>query len=484
MPYQTTGGKDRQHDVPSSYVDGTQSVSRPTSAVSSMNPDLGKPHVPAEIPSGVPEPLAESREATDRADKPDPNDSGSYRQRSTIDPPRAGQPDVTGSVVEDPSSTMRKYLCSQFGNGEFADYILTVTHVHNRFPPLILPVHGILLSRSPTMAQLIKSWDNFTYSEDGKFKMISVLVDDRFIDRFAFSDVLRYLYGDPVTDIDHFTLGFTPPSLELGDDAAYQLGQRTTYAFAYIASGFFLQLENVTTRGVDIAVKLLRWETVEKALSFALAGGLGPNWNDEDSAEDHDSVSSSEDSHKPETSQSSPTYGVYATRLLQNITDFLVDSFPKDFLFDPNASQLKDVPRLPVVVESRPSTSDPRLSKIQFGEVPMDEVARSSRIASTLSSVLLSLPFPVLKSVLEHHALGDRLSGAEVVDVMKTVIDERERRRSRVLKARVVGTDYALLRNVRWEEKVEASKQHHAGYRMVRHRTGVSTPVSGMSSKS
>ena len=484
MPYQIAGVDERAPSVRPPYDDAAQPISRSTSAVSTRTQDNDQPRVSAEPPLNVSDPVLEVNEVTRGGAESDMNDTGHHRRHSTFGLPIPGQSITTATIEEDVA--LRDYLCSQFGTIDFADYVLSLTQVYDNFPPLMLPVHGVIISRSPVMAQLIRSSGNLAYSEEGKLKILPVLIEDRFINAFAFSDALRHLYGAPMVDADRFTQGFTIPSTELDDESLFTLDQRADYALALAASGHFLKQEHIIARGIDIAIKFLRWETVEKALSFALDGGLGPNWKSEDGPEDRDSVSSSDDSSsKPETPQSFPTYGFYGTRLLQNIVDFLAYYFPKDFVLDSNAQQLKRNPRFPAIDTSRPSTSDPRLSRIQFGEVPVEEITRSSKIATTLSSVLVSLPFPVLKSLLEHYVLGGRLGWPKAVDLMKTVIEERENRRSRVLRHRtIIVTDDALARNARWEESVEPSKQHQSGFRVARHRKGMDTPVSGTSSKS
>lgn len=483
--YRAVGPDGGTPDVLPSSADGPQAISRSISAVSSQTQDRDQPRPSAEQPQNASTQNVEVSGLINGSAGSGINGSTFHDRHSTFGLPMSGQSFAATTVEEDPTPVMRDYLCSQFGNSDFADYILSLTQVYNRFPPLMLPVHSVIISRSPTMAQLIRSSGNFAYSQDGKLKILPMPVQDRFINAFAFSDALRHLYGAPLIDVHHFTQRFIPSSIELDEESLYTLEQRMDYAFAYVASGHFLRLESITSRGLDIATKLLRWETVEKALCFALDGGLGPNWRNDDSLEDRDSVSSSDDSSsKPETLQSSLTYGFYGTRLLHSIVDFLVYHLPKDFIFDSNASQLKEIPRLPATDTSRPSTSDPRLSKIQFGEVPAEEITRSSRIATTLSAILISLPFPVLKSLLEHYALGGRLGWYKVAGLMKTVIDERESRRSRVLKNRSIGTDDALARNVRWEESVEPTKQHHSGFRIARYRKGMDTPESDTSSKS
>ncbi|KAL9094561.1 MAG: hypothetical protein Q9165_003120 [Trypethelium subeluteriae] len=478
-PYPMVDRDGRLLDGRTPFPDGTQSISRPASAISSRTQEREQSRISPESIVGAKNPFNSTGEV-------DTDYSRVDIRHDSFGLPTAGQLFVPTNIEEHVSIALRNYLLAQFGQGDFADYVLNLVQIHDRFPPLLLPVHGVIISRSPTMVHAIRSLSNIVHSEDGKSKILPLSVSDRFIDGFGFSDALRYLYGAPLVEPNRFPYGLAPAPAEAEIERSDTLEQHLDYALAYAASGHFLQVENVTARGIDIAIRLLHWDTVEKALSFSLDGGLGANWKTDDSPEDRDSVTSSEDSSsRLEPSQSLPTYGIHATRLLQHIVEFLVSHFPQDFIFDATAAQLKENPRLPAVVESRPSTSNARLSKIQFGEVPVEDIAlQSVRAAATLSSILLSLPFPVLKVLLEHYVLGGRLGWPRVVHIMRVVIDERESRRGRVLRSRVVAADDALARNARWEESVEPSKLHQSGFRITRHRKGMDTPVSGTSSKS
>jgi hypothetical protein len=258
------------------------------------------------------------------------------------------------------------------------------------------------------------------------------------------------------------------------------------HALRYTATGAWLKLLPVASRGVEVAGGLLHWDTISTALAFALDGGLSQLWNVEDGSEDRASTSSSDDSlGRPETTFT-PTYDPYATNLLQRIVDFTVHVFPSNFYLDASAPQLETCPRLPTLPpshESRQSRSDPRLSQIRFGEIPIEDHQRPSFATTTISSVLLSLPFQLLKCVLEHYDLAARLGPETVASIMRQVVAERETRRNKVLKARTAsqiddGTDAQLVQNLYWQESVEPSTQHRAGFRLARRRRDIDTPPS------
>jgi hypothetical protein len=257
-------------------------------------------------------------------------------------------------------------------------------------------------------------------------------------------------------------------------------------ALHYIATGSWLKVPAVASRGVDVATNLLHWDTISAALTFALDGGLSHIWTIEDGSEDRASTSSSEDSLGRPEYIGTPTYDPYSTHFLQRILDFTVHMFPPNFYLDASAPQLAACPRLPSLPqghESRSSRSDPRLTQIRFGEIPVDDHQRPSFAASTISSVLLSLPFVLLKCVLEHFDLAARLGSDTVASIMRQVIAERETRRTKTLKAQAAGQldgarDESLAQNMLWVESVEPSVQLRAGFRLVRRKRDIDTPPS------
>jgi len=288
------------------------------------------------------------------------------------------------------------------------------------------------------------------------------------------------LYGGHLLPIDQsrVTMGISGP-VSSNDD-------RMQAALEYIATGAWLKVPTIATRGVDVAANLLHWDTMVSVLSFALDGGLSSIWNVEDGSEDRSSCSSSEDSFGKPDGAGSPTYDPYSTQLLHRVVGFTVHVFPSNFYLDSSAQQLASCPRLPAQTagcEARPSRSDPRLSQIRFGEVPVDDHQRPSAVTTTISSMLLSLPFALLKCILEHEILVARLGADTVASIMRSVVQEREVRRQKVLKTHPTtradqSSDALLLQNLYWEEVAEPAHQYRAGYRLARRRRGIDTPPS------
>lgn len=340
---------------------------------------------------------------------------------------------------------------------------------------LNLPVHGIVLGRNRKLTEVIAR-SHPGHMENG-MRVLNVLAEDRFLDGPIFAEALKYMYSEDMLSPRNFLHGLPSFTGNLSDTEGYGSPvQRMRHALAYAAAGFWLEIRCIVGRGLDIATQLLRWDTIETALTFAIDGGLDASWRVEDTTED----SSSDDASSRFDTDLAPTYGSFSTHFLQTINGFLVHNFPEDFELDTSVSQLHDIVRLPSVDEPRPTSRNPRLSQIRFGEVPVDPTGPSQSIVSILSSILLSLPFPVLKALLEDFVLCSRLGKAKAGQLMHSVVEEREGRRRRVFKNPRAQweKDEGVKQNLIWCERVEPSPQHPSGFRLARSRQDIDTPAS------
>ncbi|EME77225.1 uncharacterized protein MYCFIDRAFT_83181 [Pseudocercospora fijiensis CIRAD86] len=379
-------------------------------------------------------------------------------------------PDV--ATTFDNAEAMRSHVFSNFENAEFADCHLHITE-ENGPDGQGIDGHTIVLARSPRLLDIIRKSASL---ENGLEKtQLRIVLPGRHTRVSAFIEALRYLYGGPLPPFEHYALG---PQASAED--------RLQQALQYIATGAWLKLTPFAHRGVEIASNLLQWTTVTTVLEFVLLGGLSQTWTVDDGSEERTSTCSSDDSLTKPEAGGQPAYDPYATALLTRVLDFMAHNFPPNFYLDSAAPQSTACPRLPAQAakhESRPSRSDPRLSKIRFGEHPVEDHSRPSTGTTTLSSILLSLPFPLLKYLLEHPVLPGRLGAETVASIMRQVVHEREIRRQRTLKGRAANqntedSEPHLVQNLYWEESVEFSSLplHQAGFRLARRRRGIATP--------
>lgn len=389
--------------------------------------------------------------------------------------PQFQHPDVAAHIAN--AEAMRDHVLPRFSNPAFADCQLHITE-DNDDRKYTFDGHRIILSRSSKLLDLFEN--SASPSSDALLAQVHVRLKGQYLRAKTLMDAIRYLYGGPLLQLDHQRPG------SAGGEHIPSNVERMDSALQNIATGAWLKVHPIASRGVDVATGLLHWETIATALAFALDGGLSHIWHVDDGSEDRVSVSSSEDSPSRSETASSPTYDPYSTHLLQRIVEFIVHVFPINFYLNAAAPQLSACPRLPSILsshETRASRSDPRLSQIRFGDIPVEDHQRPSFATTTVSSVLLSLPFQILKCVLEHYELTARLGPETVASIMRQVIAEREARRVKVLNARMSSqsndnADPQLVQNLFWEEYVETSVHHRAGSRLARRKRGIDTPPS------
>lgn len=455
---------------------GRSSRSRSASQTSSAAADqktgmaLQSPLSPDDAPESAKAIMPEPKAAFHRQSHPRP--SPMNYQMPPPPPPQFPPPEVASNMEN--ADALRLHVVTQFNDPNYSDCVLLVTEQATGNEQSF-DAHRIVVSRSSSLVSLISTSDSSQSPVQ-----VRVTLSGKYLRIDAFTDALKYLYGGPLLQIDQHR-----PGSSAGERFPSNV-ERMEHALRYIATGKSMNLQAVALRGVEVAGGLLHWDTMSTALAFALDGGLSQVWNVEDGSEDRASTASSDDSlGRPET-MSTPTYDPYATNLLQRIVDFTVHVFPPNFYLDASAPQLASCPRLPNLPpahESRQSRSDPRLSQIRFGEIPIEDHQRPSFATTTISSVLLSFPFQLLKCVLEHYDLAARLGPETVASIMRQVVAERETRRTKILNARAAsqindGTDAQLAQNLYWQESVEPSAQHRAGFRLARRKRDIDTPPS------
>jgi hypothetical protein len=455
---------------------GRSSRSRSASQASSAEPktarSLQTPLSPEEPLESAKQIMPEPKAAFPGHAHPRPVPMNHQMPPPPLPAPQFPPPELASGIEN--ADAIRAHLLTQFNDSTLSDCRLIVIEQASGQEE-VFAAHKIVISRSSSLMALVSTND-----ANEPVKDVRVTLTGKYLRIDAFTDALKYLYGGPLLQIDH-----QRPGSSAGERFPSNV-ERMEHALRYIATGKSMNLPPVASRGVDVAGGLLHWDTMSTALPFALDGGLSQVWNVEDGSEDKASTASSDDSlARPETTPT-PTYDPYATNLLQRIIDFTVHVFPPNFYLDASAPQLESclrLPSMPLSHENRQSRSDPRLSQIRFGEIPIEDHQRPSIATTTISSILLSLPFQLLKCVLEHYDLATRLGPETVASVMRQVVAERETRRSKILNARTANpnsdnADSQLVQNLYWQESVEPSAQHRAGFRLARSKRDIDTPPS------
>ncbi|EMC93055.1 hypothetical protein BAUCODRAFT_50318, partial [Baudoinia panamericana UAMH 10762] len=390
-------------------------------------------------------------------------------------PPSSHVPHPDMAQRMENAEALRHHVLSQFAQPALSDCHLHIREVDSGARQ-DLDAHKMIVSRSTMLLDLIQCSE--PPSSATLQTQVNVSLQGKHVRIKPFMECVQYLYGGPLSSLNHFRQS------QVSTDASATNEERMESALQLVATGAWLKLSSVSARAMGFALNLLHWDTLSPVLAFALEGGLGPNWAVDDGREM--SCASSDDSMGRPEGPATPTYEPYASDLLHRLIDFTVHMFPPNFYLDASAPQLPSCPRLPPMPpshESRPSRSNPLLSHIRFGEIPAEDHNRPSAVTTTISSMLLSLPFALLKCILEHHDLVFQLGADTVASIMRQVVAEREVRRKRVLQARTSGpsddgAEAHLVHTLYFEEEVEPSPQHRAGFRLARRKKGIDTPPS------
>ena len=400
-------------------------------------------------------------------------------QQQTI-PPQDFRLDI------DNAQMLRDHVRSQFSKPALTDCHLQLSHDSDASTQRI-EAHKLILARSPTLLRLIQD------ASETHRPQLDVHLPGKHLSLHTFNECLKYIYGGQLPPLDpphRSSVSFTEPIRAQVD--------RMEQALQRIATGAWLEMPAIAWRGMNVATNTMNWDTLSTALEFGLDGGISPAWTLDDGSEERSSTTSSDDSNiRLDSAPSAPTYDPYATPLLQSIFQFMLHSFPPDFYPDTAAPQLEVCPRLPPLPPQptqQPQqheknklsrSADPRLSQIRFGELPSEEAnaPRPSAVTTMISSLLFSLPFALLKFLLEHPILSDRMGAETVGSIMRQTVVERENRRLRCLKAKqsavaARGSEHEHETNLYWEESVEVTGHGRLGLRLFRRRKGVETPPS------
>jgi hypothetical protein len=340
------------------------------------------------------------------------------------------------------------YMSSWFANREFADYALNIvtSGTQTKFPSF--PVHGIVIARSPTLGAQIRAQRMSGNQTPDGIRVLTLEVDDAMTSPSAVLDAVGFLYGLPLTN---FMDSPFPSHHEL---PANVVQDRMLSALALAGAGKYLELPDVIAHGITHAIASLTWNTVGKALAFAQM---------------HMTPSADFNGPKAEFRH---IVALAQAELLQNIELFLAKSIPAKFDFHHAAPEVDGMARLPTAIESRPSVSDPRLASIQFGLMPTEK-STTPGSSHLLSSILVSVPTTMLSNLLNSAIMGDRIGWNKTIEIVRDIVDERERRRNKVAQTKRVapGATAQQWDETKHEERMDANPLFPSGF--VLHRVRV-----------
>ncbi|KAI4262531.1 MAG: hypothetical protein L6R42_002289 [Xanthoria sp. 1 TBL-2021] len=291
---------------------------------------------------------------------------------------------------------LSNHLFTNFNNPTFADCELYISHVSHRFEPVVVSLHSLLIAQNPKLKALLQSAE---IREDGKKQMLLNVKDD-YADPAALKTAVRICYGERPSRYTGF-----PGELTSDQDVSKAWMNN---ALAFAAAGHVLEMTGVAHRGEQIASMVLDWDNLEQALSFAMDTTIRRAWG---------------------SSTSSSSFPCNASELLLSGLYFVISNIPGPIRLDLSAKPLSSVNRLPTASDSEAPLSRSRLSRIQFGDLPVETEQPISKHDILTSAILFSLPFDHVKFIL------DRVPQHVNIEITKAVVQERERRRLRTLNA-------------------------------------------------
>lgn len=344
----------------------------------------------------------------------------------------------------------KQYFQQQFGNPEFADFTLELRYLDDRAAPVRIPGHRIVFAKSAELAEQLRR-RTLPPSPSGSASQTLLLeTGSKWIRSDSFYMAAQTLYGMPL--LQH--PGPSNLNGSMGITDAGSNGEQLDFALSYVAAGHILGWSPVVRRGCEVAAQLLNWQTVERALEFAL------------------------EDHRDRGMHDAYKYGDGSKIILDGIVNFIVHNFPPTFELDSNVTEPVPYARLPInpgpatvhhtsIQESADSTDNipavqfgkarrsQKITGIQFGDFASPEIKpsmesetpKASKQAQpvshdVLSRLLLNVPFTQLKMILESSSSGNVQGWANAearYRIVKTAVDEREALRRRVIDAVTAG---------------------------------------------
>jgi hypothetical protein len=354
--------------------------------------------------------------------------------------------------VQNEGYEISRHLSGFFGNPEFTDYILRIRSPEVMF--FSMPVHGALISRSSVILEALRRNPPPGLRTKDPRRLADILMDDPFVTSESVHEAIKILYGAPLLSAQSFLFGLSP--YDRSSEQSYSFNEarrRMNQVISYAAAGGVMQIPEMQTCGLRAAKALLRWDTLDQVLHFALTA-------DKTTVQANGKVVDSR------------LFETCAMPLLDDSLEFIAYNLPSDFSLYTLAPEMQQYPRLPTVLESKQPTHNPRLSKIRFGDAPPEDDLKPNHVTQILSTVLLSIPIWLLDRLLSHPAAANQVGWSGLKKISRDVIREREGRRIKALRTQGkpspdVSTPRDLLENLYREEIVERSVERPSGFKLT-----------------
>ncbi|KAL8765300.1 MAG: hypothetical protein Q9209_007575 [Squamulea sp. 1 TL-2023] len=258
------------------------------------------------------------------------------------------------------SQSLSNHIIANFNNPTFADCELYISHVSRRFEPSVVSLHSLLIAQNSKLQALLQNAD---MREDGK-KQILLDVKDEHVDPAALQSAIRICYGEQPSLYTGYPNELTSgvelslSEVEVSLISEVEVSKAWMHnALAFAAAGHLLDMIGVAHRGEQIASMILNWDNLEQALSFASDTRIKRAWG-----------SSSDLSSFPCNASELLLSCLYF--IISNVTESTLSSF---------------------------TTKPNSLSRIQFGDLPVESREPNSKV----SAILSSMPSDHVKFILD-----------------------------------------------------------------------------------
>lgn len=341
-----------------------------------------------------------------------------------------------------------EHLRNQFGQPAYSDLQILVgtqdcrhlQEVYQNGDWEVFYTHMAVLDASPFMRQVLEAR---CYRNDDGLNYIHAIVGSSFNHIQAFSMALHYLYSMPLVkdeNLRNIVLASTPDIPSYVSSVQPYLPERSMACFAlcYASSGLFLDIPKIVERGMELAIGLLEWSTVEVLLHFGMRTSsfliTCPEVHNGSIADEalrgHDPQHSWP--RKVSLAHINEFEDRWATATLNVALEFIANGITADFVVYDRAQAEIVSPRIshPLWTLPHSQCSDPTLERFRFGGMPsFADTAPTSKAVLVASAMLLTLPFEVLTKLLD--ILKQR--GVARVGLIMEVVRLREERRVRAV---------------------------------------------------
>ncbi|KAE8390780.1 hypothetical protein BDV23DRAFT_183107 [Aspergillus alliaceus] len=324
-----------------------------------------------------------------------------------------------GKTINDDTDPLSAHLLHCLEASEFFDFQIILRSSKDIFMPITFYTHRAVISRSRFVASLLRS----SNQEEGCNEIVAI-GGESFCMIKSFEYALQHLYGRPLLTAEQLrsttlsTYGYSEDNVE---KLHFSLtAAMADFALSYAASGAFFQQEAVIERGVNLAIDLISWSTVEYILNFGMSvtkfavtldrTAPGLKSGNYDAAEGLQG---------------------WALRLVISALEFVARHMGKDFPLYIKA-QRKTLPnRIPDSLQSIPGTvlRNPKLAEVKFGSLASLDEERPSQEIDIPSAMLICLPYEHLVELFKAMKARDILTR----NLAQAVIAEREARRLQAL---------------------------------------------------